>query len=143
MPELPEVETIKNELTPLVVGRRIKSVEFLWAKTLLSPSIAEFGARVNGRTITVLDRRGKYLIMRLDSGDSLLVHLRMTGSFYVSRGPSPDSKHTRAIIHLDDGSNAYFIDPRKFGKFQLVSDAADTLKKLGIEPLSADFTDYG
>jgi formamidopyrimidine-DNA glycosylase len=141
MPELPEVETIKNELAPLVTGRRIKSVEFLWAKTLLSPSFAEFESRVKGREITSLDRRGKYLIMRLDGGDSLLVHLRMTGSFLVSKDNKLPDSHTRAVIHLDDGSNMFFIDPRKFGKFQLVEDASTTVfNKLGPEPLSASFT---
>jgi len=141
MPELPEVETIKRELAPLVTGRRVKSVEFLWAKTLLSPSIAEFDSRVDGRRITELGRRGKYLIMRLDSGDSILVHLRMTGSFLVSRDQSLPDSHARAIIHLDDGSNMFFIDPRKFGKFQLVEDASTKVfDKLGPEPLSAAFT---
>jgi formamidopyrimidine-DNA glycosylase len=141
VPELPEVETIKNELTPLVSGRRIKSVEFLWAKTLLSPSITEFESRVKGRTIVSLDRRGKYLIMRLDSGDSILVHLRMTGSFLVSKSSKLPDSHTRAVIHLDDGANMFFIDPRKFGKFQLVEDASTRVfDKLGPEPLSEAFT---
>ncbi len=140
MPELPEVETIKNELAPLVSGRRIKSVEFLWVKTLLSPSISEFEARVKGKRITEVDRRGKYLIMRLEGGDSLLVHLRMTGSFLVSKNNELPDSHTRAVIHLDDGSNAYFIDPRKFGKFQLVSGDGEALGNLGVEPLSDDFT---
>ncbi len=141
MPELPEVETIKNELMPLVTGHRIKSVEFLWAKTLLSPSPTEFESRVKGRTIASLGRRGKYLIMRLDSGDSILVHLRMTGSFLVSRDKELPDSHTRAVIHLEDGSNMFFIDPRKFGKFQLVKDEnVEVLNKLGPEPLSAAFT---
>jgi formamidopyrimidine-DNA glycosylase len=141
MPELPEVETIKNELAPLAVGRRIKSVEFLWAKTLLSPSIPEFDARVKGQRIKSLERRGKYLILRLENGDSLLVHLRMTGSFLVSRDKALPSKHTRAVIHLDDGANMYFIDPRKFGKFQLVSGGpVKALEKLGPEPLADSFT---
>ena len=140
MPELPEVETIKNELAPLVTGRRIKSVEFLWAKTLFSPSLDEFESRVKGRTIASLGRRGKYLIVRLDSGDSILVHLRMTGSFLVSREKKPPDSHIRAIIHLDDGSNMFFIDPRKFGKFQLVSGDEWSRGKLGPEPLSDEFT---
>ena len=141
MPELPEVETIKNELAPMVTGRRIKSVEFLWAKTLLSPSVAEFESRVKGRCITELARRGKYLILRLDSGDSILVHLRMTGSFLVSKNTELPDSHTRAVIHLDDGSNMFFIDPRKFGKFQLVrSEDVKALSKLGPEPLSASLT---
>ncbi|MCL2679105.1 MAG: bifunctional DNA-formamidopyrimidine glycosylase/DNA-(apurinic or apyrimidinic site) lyase [Dehalococcoidia bacterium] len=140
MPELPEVETIKNELSPLAVGRTIVSVEFLWEKTLLSPDISEFARRVNGRKVVSLDRRGKYLVWRLDSGDSLLVHLRMTGSFFIGDGSSPDPSHTRAIVHFDGGLKAYFIDPRKFGKFQLVSDDGWMCGKLGVEPLSDEFT---
>ncbi len=141
MPELPEVETIKNELAPLVTGRRIKSVDFLWAKTLVSPSIPEFDARVTGKLVKSLERRGKYLIFNLDSGDSLLVHLRMTGSFLSGTGKSVPSGHTRAVIRLDDGICMYFIDPRKFGKFQLVDDLrVKALDKLGPEPMAASFT---
>ncbi len=141
MPELPEVETIKNELAPLVTGRRIKTVDFLWAKTLVSPSIPEFDARVKGTLVKTLERRGKYLIFNLESGDFLLVHFRMTGSFLASRDKSLSSKHTRAVIRLDDGTNMYFIDPRKFGKFYLVSDLnVKALDKLGPEPMTAAFT---
>jgi formamidopyrimidine-DNA glycosylase len=140
MPELPEVETIKNELAPLLTGRKIESVDFLWEKMLLSPSVDEFKKRVKGRRITEIGRRGKYLIMRLDSGDSLLVHLRMTGSFLVNKDDKLPDSHTRAVIHLDDGSHAYFIDPRKFGKFQLVADENEVLQRLGVEPLSDGFT---
>ena len=141
MPELPEVETIKNELAPLVTGRRINSVDFLWAKTLVSPSIPEFDTRVKGTLVEALERRGKYLIFNLESGDSLLVHLRMTGSFLASREKSLPSKHIRAVIRLDDGTNMYFIDPRKFGKFQLVTDLrVKALDKLGPEPMTVSFT---
>jgi formamidopyrimidine-DNA glycosylase len=140
MPELPEVETIKNELAPLLTGRRIKSVEFLWAKTLLSPSIPEFEKRVKGKKLESLDRRGKYLIWRLEGGDSILVHLRMTGSFLVSRSKELPDSHTRAIVHLDDGQNVYYVDPRKFGKFQLVTGDEWEQGKLGVEPLSDEFT---
>ena len=96
---------------------------------------------MNGKRISGLDRRGKYLIMRLEGGDSILVHLRMTGSFIVSKDSKLPDSHTRAVIHLDDGSNMFFIDPRKFGKFQLVEDASNrVLDKLGPEPLSGAFT---
>ena len=139
MPELPEVETIKNQLAPLVVGRRVLSVDFLWAKTLLSPSIADFNKCIEDRVIEGVTRRGKYLILGLDDNSALLVHLRMTGSFLVSEDKTLP-KHTRAVIRLDNGLNMYFIDPRKFGKFQLVSGDNSPLLKLGIEPLSDMFT---
>jgi formamidopyrimidine-DNA glycosylase len=140
MPELPEVETIKNRLMPLVVGKRIQSVEFLYPKTLLAPSLAEFNRRVEDSVIEELDRRGKYLILRLDNGDALLVHLRMTGSFLVGEDKSLPDKHTCAVVHLDSGLKMFFIDPRKFGKFQLVSGDSSPLLKLGPEPLSDMFT---
>ncbi len=141
MPELPEVETIKNELAPLVTGRHIEFIEFFWAKTLLSPLIPELEARVTGKLVMGLERRGKYLILKLDSGDSLLVHLRMTGSFFVSHDKDMLPKHTRVVIRLDDGANLYFIDPRKFGKFQLVDGGSvKVLAKLGPEPLLNGFT---
>lgn len=140
MPELPEVETIKKQLTPLLVGRRIQSVQFLWARTLLSPSMDEFNRRVAGRVIEKLDRRGKYLILRLDGADVLLVHLRMTGSFLVGEDGTLPTKHTRAVVHLDGGLKMFFIDPRKFGKFQLVLGDDSPLLKLGPEPMSDAFT---
>ncbi|MCL2707311.1 MAG: bifunctional DNA-formamidopyrimidine glycosylase/DNA-(apurinic or apyrimidinic site) lyase [Dehalococcoidia bacterium] len=140
MPELPEVETIKNQLMPLVVGRRIQSVEFLWTKTLLAPSIAEFDQAIRDRVIEGVDRRGKYLILRLDSANVLLVHMRMTGSFLVSNGNEPPSRHTRVVVYLDNGLRMFFVDPRKFGKFQLVSEDNSPLSRLGMEPMTGAFT---
>jgi len=139
MPELPEVETIKNELAPVVCGRRISKIEFLWARTLLKPDADEFAAGVCGRLVTRLSRRGKYLVFHLDNGNLLLVHLRMTGSFLCGTEKAVLPQHTRAVIHLDDGRCLYFIDPRKFGKFQLVNDGT-FLNELGPEPLDDAFT---
>ena len=141
MPELPEVETIKSQLIPLVVGRRIQSVEFLWQKILLTPSVEEFNQRVEKRLIERLDRRGKYLILCLDNGDALLVHLRMTGSFLVGEDNTLPNRHVRAVVHLDNGLKMFFVDPRKFGKFQLLSGDSSALLKLGPEPMSDVFTE--
>jgi len=137
MPELPEVETIKNELAP-VVGRRISGVDLLWERMLHQPSPAEFQSRIADRCITGISRRGKYLIFSLDSGDSLIIHLKMTGSLLLGRGSPPE--YTRAIIHLDDGSSIFFRDPRKFGKIQLVADRDSVIGELGPEPLEEGFT---
>ncbi len=139
MPELPEVETIKNDLAPIAAGRKIVGIEFLWPGTLLAPSAGEFETAVKGRCITKLSRRGKYLVFHLDDGSKMLVHLRMTGSFLSGCQPEDLPKHTRAVIHLDNGGHLFFIDPRKFGKFQLVNDEA-VLEKLGPEPLEDSFT---
>ena len=137
MPELPEVETVKNELMP-VIGRRISGAELLWERTLLRPSPAEFQQRIAGRKIEGISRRGKYLIFALDSSESLIIHLRMTGSLILGSGEPP--KYTRVIILLDDGSSIFFRDPRKFGKIQLVADKYSIIGKLGPEPLEAGFT---
>jgi formamidopyrimidine-DNA glycosylase len=140
MPELPEVETIKNYLYPLVINHVIESVEFLWANTLLSPSITEFNKQINGHTIENIYRRGKYLVFRLSESYEMLVHFRMTGSFLVSSEVRHVNKHIRAVVHLDKSVKMFFIDPRKFGKFQLVYGESDSFLKLGTEPLSDDFT---
>ena len=119
MPELPEVETIKNELSPHVIGRSIDGVILLWGKILRQPSSEEFYARVRGRRITGLARRGKYLIFRLDSGDSLIIHLKMSGALILGGDLPP--RYTQAVIQLDNGKSIFFRDPRKFG---MVSTAA-------------------
>lgn len=138
MPELPEVETIKNELLPHIIGHRIDAITLLWEKMLLQPSLNEFDTRIRGRKMIGLTRRGKYLIFRLDSGDSLIIHLKMSGSLILGGDSRPD--YTRAIIHLGDGTNIFFRDPRKFGKMQLVEDDGKIVRKLGPEPLEPSFT---
>jgi formamidopyrimidine-DNA glycosylase len=138
MPELPEVETIKNDLEPKVVGRTIKRVTLNWERTLQQPSKEEFERIIKGQKISGMDRRGKYLIFKLESGYKLIMHMRMSGSLMLGKNNPPP--HTRAVIHLDNDSKIYFNDPRKFGKMQLVKDCACVLGKLGIEPLSDGFT---
>jgi formamidopyrimidine-DNA glycosylase len=140
VPELPEVETIVNELSPMVCGKHIQRVEFLWPKTLLSPGAEEFATGIDGHVISALTRRGKYLVFMLDSGRLMLVHLRMTGSLRMVSSRAPVPGHTRAIIHLEHGQDLVFIDPRKFGKFQLAEPGCRPLAALGVEPLEPDFT---
>lgn len=138
MPELPEVETIKNELSPHVVRRSISGVTLFWKRMLRQPSSEEFYDRVRGKRITGLVRRGKYLIFRLDSGDSLIIHLKMSGALILGGGSPPG--YTRVIIKLDNGSSIFFRDPRKFGRIQLVESEGDVTNKLGPEPLEPTFT---
>ncbi len=137
MPELPEVETVKNELLPHVVGRRITGVTLFWEGMVRQP-IAEFHSGLVGQRITGISRRGKYLLFHLDSDKILVVHLRMSGSLLVEKAQS-DNRFIRAIIQLD-GTTIYFRDPRKFGVMWLASDAQEVEKKLGPEPLGKDFT---
>ena len=138
MPELPEVETVKNELLPYVIGRSISGVTLFWEGMLRKATTAEFYSRILGRQITGVTRRGKYLIFSLSGGDSLIVHLKMSGSLLIGKDLPP--RYTRAVIHLDNGTNIFFRDPRKFGTMQLVKDKGSILGKLGPEPLEPDFT---
>ncbi len=140
MPELPEVETVKNELTPHIVGRKLTGITFLWEGIVKIPSVADFRSRLIGQKITGLARRGKYLIIGLTGDDLLVIHLKMSGSLLLSQDSSEPPKYTRAIIHLDKGTNIFFRDPRKFGAMWLLKDSSSITKKLGPEPLEADFT---
>jgi formamidopyrimidine-DNA glycosylase len=140
MPELPEVETIKNELLPYVVGRSVSGVTLFWEGMLQKTTPAEFHSRICGQRITGISRRGKYLIFSLDSGDLLIIHLRMTGALLIGKDSSEPPEFTRAIIHLDDSSSIFFRDPRKFGKMRLVRGDDAVFGRMGPEPLEPDFT---
>ncbi len=136
MPELPEVETIRRELEPHVVGCTIKGLSFPWEGIVRRTSLEEFCARLIGQKIIGLGRRGKYLIFRLSNGQALVIHLKMTGSLWLKE----PEKFVRAVIHLDDGTNIYFRDPRKFGIMWLVDDEKSVGAKLGPEALGEEFT---
>ncbi len=140
MPELPEVETIKNELIPHIVGRTLTGVTLFWDGIVRQPSVADFRSRLIGQKITGVTRNGKYLIVSLTSDDLLIIHLKMSGSLLISQDSSEPPKYTRAIIHLDKGNSIFFRDPRKFGAMWLVKDRSSITGKLGPEPLEADFT---
>jgi formamidopyrimidine-DNA glycosylase len=137
MPELPEVETIKNELLPHVLNRTIKSVDVFWDKIVNQPSLKDFKKQVVGQKITALSRRGKYLFFHLNGGSVLVMHMKMTGSLVVN---SKDTKYARAVLYLDNGKAVYFHDPRKFGKMWLEKSADAIINQLGPEPLEKNFT---
>ncbi|MFC2072107.1 bifunctional DNA-formamidopyrimidine glycosylase/DNA-(apurinic or apyrimidinic site) lyase [Chloroflexota bacterium] len=140
MPELPEVETVKNELLPHVVGRHITGISLIWEGIVKEPLVEEFCSRITGQEITGITRRGKYLFVSLSSCDLLIIHLKMTGSLLIGQDSSEPPKYTRAIIHLDKDTNVFFRDPRKFGLMRLVKDKNSIVSKLGPEPLEAEFT---
>jgi len=140
MPELPEVETIKNELLPLITGRRITGITLPWEGIVKESSIEEFRHRLTGRKITDISRRGKYLILSLDSDDLLIIHLKMTGSLILKRDCEEPPDYVRAVIHLDNGSSIFFRDLRKFGVLRLLMETGEIESKLGPEPLDDDFT---
>ncbi|MFA5629521.1 MAG: DNA-formamidopyrimidine glycosylase [Dehalococcoidales bacterium] len=138
MPELPEVETIKNDLLPYIVGRTIKDVALYWERMLEEPSKEEFLDGIRNKKILGIDRRGKYIIIGLEDGLNLILHMRMSGSLMVGKDEPPP--YTRAVFRLDNGDNIFFNDPRKFGKIRLVKDCNCVIGKLGVEPLSDAFT---
>jgi len=140
MPELPEVETVKNQLSPHIIGRTITKVTLLWDRMVKGQDAAEFIRRIAGQKITDVARHGKYLIVNLNSGEKLIIHLKMTGSLRLEKDTAELPKFTRAIIHLDNGQNIYFCDPRKFGVLKLVKNTKEIDDKLGPEPLEEGFT---
>ncbi len=146
MPELPEVETIKNDLVRAgLCSRKIQSADIFWHRTLACPSAPEFKKQVKDLKIKRLSRRGKYLILELASHGSwsaafLILHLRMSGRIDLKEKEFDPRVHDRARLVLDDGSQLLFHDTRKFGRWYFVNDAEKIVGKLGIEPLDEKFT---
>ena len=142
MPELPEVETVARALRPLLAGKEFASARALWPRTVAAPDPDSFAMRLAGQRIVDIGRRGKYILFTLASGDTLIVHLRMTGKLMVASPGSPDldAPHVRVILYLTDGDALVFNDARKFGRIWLVSDLESVIGKLGPEPLAWDFT---
>lgn len=138
MPELPEVETVKRVLEPQLAGRKILSLTAVRPVVLAHPSAELFCRQVTGAVIRRLSRRGKFLQLHLENGDTLVVHLRMTGQLLVTPSDFPREKHTHVIFLLDDGKELRFIDLRRFGRFWLKrageEDSFTGLGRLGIEP---------
>ncbi|GIV78547.1 MAG: formamidopyrimidine-DNA glycosylase [Litorilinea sp.] len=140
MPELPEVETYLRELEPTLTGRRVTAVQVFWPRTIATPSVDAFCQGMGGQVFAHFGRRGKFMLLGLAGGDTLIVHLRMTGRLHLepaSTGPSP---HTHVVMALDDGRALHYTDTRKFGRLWLVSDPETVLGHLGPEPLDTDFT---
>lgn len=140
MPELPEVETVVRRLRSSLIGRTFGDAYVSWGRMLqMSPD--ELNLRLPGQRIEAIDRRGKYLIFRLSHGDSLIVHLKMTGDLVVVPAGHPAHQHDRIVFDLDDGSQLRFRDPRKFGRVYLTDEPATVLGRLGPEPLDKWFTE--
>ena len=140
MPELPEVETIVRGLRAPLIGETIIGVINDWPRHIDRIELPELEARITGRTIDSINRRGKYLVLALDAGENLIIHLKMSGQLSVSDGQEPADKHVHTIFLLESGSELRFRDIRKFGRVYLVHDLEEVLSKLGQEPLEAGFT---
>jgi formamidopyrimidine-DNA glycosylase len=144
MPELPEVETIRINLEPHLIGRRLDRVEINDSRLVRPFEPMAVAAELEGERVHALERRGKYLIVRFESGRALLIHLRMTGSLqHAQPGSLADDPHRRAVVRLDDGSDVAYRDVRRFGTWLLLEpeDVEPYISsKLGREPLERSFT---
>jgi formamidopyrimidine-DNA glycosylase len=142
MPELPEVETVAADLRPQLIGQRFIGVHVLWLRTVAEPDLPALEARLPGQQVVSVNRRGKYLLIELDSGEALIIHLGMTGRLNIEpdSSPAPMAPHVRAWFELANGVRLIFTDARKFGRLWLVDDPGRVVGKLGPEPLAWDFT---
>ncbi|MCP4357351.1 MAG: DNA-formamidopyrimidine glycosylase [Chloroflexi bacterium] len=140
MPELPEVETTVRALREPLVGQVITAVWNDWPNHIVTPELGELRMRIQGQQIEAINRRGKYLLFNLNEGDTLLIHLKMSGHLAVSPSDAPPDKYVHTIFFLADGRELRFRDMRKFGRVYLVSDPQQIVGKLGPEPLEPTFT---
>ena len=142
MPELPEVETIRRDLDKEVVGKRIKTVEVTGMRSIRRhPNKKHFIAKLEGHKITGVERRGKYLLLRLEGGDLLVVHLGMSGQLLRTKGgKDPVDKHTHVVITFTQGGQLRFVDPRTFGELFVTTPEdleaqVPELAHLGFDPV--------
>ena len=146
MPELPEVETIRRGLSRTLAGRRVVG-GLVRERRLRRPVDLRGLGRVKGTAIAAVHRRGKYLLIEIDTGATLLVHLGMTGRLWVSQGSRPARPHEHVVFDLDDGRQLRFADSRRFGLIELVPNGHlkrhPLLEGLGPEPLDAAWSAAG
>lgn len=144
MPELPEVEAIRRVIEPQIQGLTIEQITVSRREVVAHPTADEFCRCLTGQIFDSMTRRGKFLVIRLKSGDKIIIHLRMTGCLLVTPTAHPEEKHTHIIFRLNNGKELRFSDTRRFGRFWLLKKGkADTysgIEKLGKEPLDPDFT---
>ncbi len=145
MPELPEVETIRSRLAPDLTGRRLERVEIRDPRLTRPEPPEHVAAALEGERVAGVRRRGKYLVVVLESGRHLLVHLRMTGNVLHPAPPGyEDDPHVRAVVGLDDGSDVAYRDVRRFGTWELLEpgelEGYFAARRLGVEPLGRSFT---
>src|SRR5712691_786488 len=144
MPELPEVETVRARMEPVLTGRRFEHVQINDPRLVRPYEPAEVAAELEGERVASVERRGKYLIVRFESDRVLLIHLRMTGSLRHSGKRSlAEDPHRRAVVRLDGGSDVAYRDVRRFGTWLLLEPGelgTYLAARLGDEPLEGRFT---
>ncbi|MFH1853309.1 MAG: DNA-formamidopyrimidine glycosylase [Candidatus Neomarinimicrobiota bacterium] len=142
MPELPEVETVVRSIRPLIAGKTIAAVFTAanYPQVIATHSPQKFNRLVAGQSVVAVGRRGKYIVISLDTG-FILIHLRMTGRLLSRLGENDKPQHVTITINFQDGSKLFFKDYRKFGRIYFTANADFLEEKLGVEPLSDKFTD--
>jgi formamidopyrimidine-DNA glycosylase len=147
MPELPEVETVRRGIEAQVVGRRITRVEVGRERTVRRTSRQALIDGLTGATLTAAHRRGKYLLCPLDTGDELMVHLRMSGRLMVADANTERPPHTHVVLHLDGEprQELWFIDPRTFGEMVVfdptnIAVEVPELARMGVDPITDGLT---
>jgi formamidopyrimidine-DNA glycosylase len=149
MPELPEVEVIRKDLEKEVIGKKIRKVEVRNTRNAMRiirrhAKRKDFEAGLAGSRVTRVDRRGKYLLLYLDNGNVLVVHLGMSGQLIRAKASAPFENHTHVVLHFATGGHLRYIDPRSFGEM-FVTEPRDLgevkeLQNLGIDPLEQALT---
>jgi len=140
LPELPEVETIRRGLEREVVGKRVKTVQVTGTRTIRRQTKKVFISKLEGAKINGVERRGKYLLLKLDTGDILVIHLRMSGQLLRAQAKDAVVKHTHMVMTFTQGGQLRFVDPRTFGELfvttpdELTSDVTE-LADLGMDPV--------
>jgi formamidopyrimidine-DNA glycosylase len=151
MPELPEVETLRRELDKEVVGKRVKKVDVTGMKSIRRhPNKKHFTTKVEGHKFTGVQRRGKYLVLSLETGDFLVIHLGMSGQLLRTATKDPVAKHTHVIFTFTQHGQLRYLDPRKFGEMfvttpeELTSEIPE-LTDLGVDPVDTpmSWTKFG
>jgi len=145
MPELPEVETIRQDMIKKVKGKKIKKVKVKDGRNIKILSPSEFQKKLVGKTIEDIERRGKFLILHLSSNELLIFHLKLTGRLlFFSKEIEKEPDYTRIIFTFTDESKLFFTDMRVFAEVILIPqdeiESIDAIKNMGPEPLSSDFT---
>lgn len=144
MPELPEVEAIRRVLEPQIQGLTIVHVIVNRPEVVAHPSSDEFCKQLAGQAIDRMERRGKFLLILLNSGDRLILHLRMTGCLLYTPANLPEETHTHITFQLNDEKELRFSDTRRFGRLSLIAsgetDTYSGMEKLGKEPFDPDFS---
>jgi formamidopyrimidine-DNA glycosylase len=145
VPELPEVETVRRGLERFAVGRRVNEVEVGRERTVRRTSREAVIHGLTDTTILAANRRGKYLLLPLDSGDEVMIHLRMSGQILVAPTGTARPLHTHVVLHLDDGNELWFVDPRTFGEvvvFDPTNAAVEVpdVAGLGPDPIADQIT---